>query len=54
MYYVDDLIDERKIPNPPTSIRFTEAIDKRTGFFGHVTLNITWDGPQSTLSQSHT
>ena len=35
------------IPNPPSNLQFVEDIDKRVGFFGHVILNISWDGPQS-------
>lgn len=40
-------VDEREIPNPPTNIQLSEEIDTRSGFFGHVILNISWDRPQS-------
>ena len=42
------IVDERHIPDPPTNIQVeSEELDKRIGFFGHVVLNVSWDGPQS-------
>jgi hypothetical protein len=46
------ILDERLIPNPPTDIYVSEEIDTRVGFFGHVILNISWEGPQSKRSQT--
>ena len=40
-------LDERLIPNPPMDIQFSDEIDTRIGFFGHVILNISWESPQS-------
>ena len=44
-------LDERLIPNPPTDVYISEEIDTRVGFFGHVILNISWEGPQSERSK---
>lgn len=39
--------DERLIPNAPVNISVNEEFDTRIGFFGHVILNVSWDGPSS-------
>lgn len=38
------------IPHPPTNLQISWEIDERSGFFGHVTLNISWDDSQSSYT----
>ena len=47
MYELINFTDEWLIPIPPSNLQISDEIDERVEFFGHVTLNISWDAPQS-------
>ena len=47
------LTDEQLIPEPPISVWFSEKLDTRIGFFGHVILNISWEPPLSMCKNNY-